>query len=254
MQKLPVVLLLLLLAFAGLPTAAQEPLGTTVQTVNGSIAVPTRFTNPEQGFPGLGRRLWLLHPATNGTAMYVFEVDPASWGGAFTITNVSDATGEADLDIYFYEDFGTVGALLTGDPGLPVSTAEYGARGAGGDTGFIPPKSRYGIVFTYNGVQSVFTYNGYEMPTISLAGGNLDLTVPAGAFVGWVNDTEDYAFVRRTKQPWAFDSGSGTASGLRKGEVFTMRFEEEGTYAYETSTGLGTITVVAGPGPGTPAN
>lgn len=260
MRKRAALLLVLPLTLAGLPALADAPAADpAVQTEAGSIAVPTRWTNPDQGFPGLGRRLWLLHPGTNGTAMYVVDVDPATWGGAFEVGDVTDATGQGDLDIYFYKDMGTIGAVLTSDPGLPVSTAEYANRGAGGETGFIPPGSTRAVVFTHNGVKSEFTYTATAMPRISLASGDLDLEVPDGAFVSWVNDTDDYAFVRReaTAAKMPFSSGTGPASGLRKGEVFTVQFTRKGSWTYsaghESDPMTGTITVVDGPGAGTPA-
>lgn len=254
MRKLAAMLLLLPLALAGLPATADDvtaPLGTEVQTVAGSVAVPTRFTNPEQGFPGLGRRLWLAASATNGTAMYVFDVDAATWGGAFDITEVTDTTGAGDLGIYLYSDFG--GLEVLNGPHNPVSTAQYDTRATGGETGFIPFGTTKAIVFSYNAVRATFTYRGSTMPTVSITSGSLDLTVPAGAFVGWRNDTGGYSYVRHLATKPQFNSSPGVATGLRNGEVFHHQFTAPGSYGYETSTGSGTITVVNGPGPGTPA-
>ena len=262
MRRRPALLLSLPLLLAGLPAVshgADEPAFVAVQTVAGSVASPTRFTDGEQGYPGLGRRAWLLNPATNGTVMYVFDVDPRTWGGQFRFSDVSDATGEGDLDVYFYEDFGTVGGLLASDPGQPTSTAEYAAVGAGGDTGFIPPGTKKGLVFTRNAVGATFTYEAAAAPRTSLAGSDLDITVPDGAFITWVNDTGDYASVRRVapRTAFPFDSGSGPASGLRAGETFMVQTTRTGTFPYEVVTAAGTrtgtITVVPGPGAGTPA-
>ncbi len=240
--------LLGLLMLTAQPVGA-APLGAEVQTVNGSIAAPTRFTDTENGFPGLGRRLWLANPATNGTVMYVFDVAQETWGGQFVIDTVADATGSGDMDVYLYE---ALGGLDTAGTGV-VTTAEYNTGGPG-ETGFIPPRTKYAIVFTPNAVRSTFTYHGFSMPQLSITGGG-DLTVPAGAFVGWVNDTADYGFVRHdvAKGQPAFDSSPGPATGLRKGEMFTHQFVDKGTFRYVTSGGTGTITVVDGPGPGTPA-
>jgi len=229
-------------------SAAAAPLGDEVQTVAGSIAAPTRFTDGEGGFPGLGRRLYLVNPATNGTVMYVIDVDEASWGGQFVIDTVTDATGSGDIDVYLYED---LGGLDTGGTGV-VTLAEYDTGGPG-ETGFIPPGTKKAIVFTANAVQSTFVYHGFSMPTISIASGPLDLTVPAGAFVGWRNDTGDYSFVRHNATNPKFNSSPGPGTGIRVGEVFTHQFDTTGVFPYTTSTGTGTITVVSGPGPGTPA-
>lgn len=250
MRKLAVLFVVLSVLLVGFPAGADEPLGNKVQTVSGSIAMFTRFTNPEQAYPGLSRRLWLINSATNSTTAHIFEVFPETWGGQFVIDNVADLTGEADLGVYFYSNFGGL-EPLTG-PHDPTSTAEYDVRGAGGETGFIPFGSTKAIVFTYNGVNSTFDYSGYSMPTIDIAGGG-DLTVPLGAFVGWRNNTGDYSFVRHVAAKPEFNSSPGAATGLRNGEVFSHQFFRKGTYVYETSAGTGTITVVDGPGPGTPA-
>jgi hypothetical protein len=91
------------------------------------------------------------------------------------------------------------------------------------------------------------------MPKIGIASGQLDLTVPAGAFVGWLNNTSDYSFVRHTAASPKFNSSPGPGTGIRVGEVFTHQFDSTGVFPYTTSTGGGTITVESGPGPGTPA-
>ena len=240
-------LVLGLLTLGTLPAGA-APLGDETQTVPGTIAAPTRFTDGEGGFPGAGRRAYIVNPATNGTIMYVFDVDEATWGGQFVIDTVADATGSGDLDVYLYKSLGT---LSTGTDPDVVTLAEYDTGGPG-ETGFIPPGTKKAIVFTPNAVRASFTYHGFTAPTISITSGG-DLTVPAGAFVNWVNDTADYSFVRHNAAKPVFNSSPGPASGLRKGEVFTYQFNDKGTFAYVTSAGSGTITVVDGPGPGTPA-
>lgn len=231
----------------GSETVPAEP----VQTTPGAVKAPTRFTDPEQGYPGLGRRLWPVASASNGTVAHILDVDPETWGGAFEVTGVSDATGSADMDIYLYKDLG--GLEPTSGPHNATNTANYAVRATGGEKGFIPFGTTKALVFTFNGVNSAFTYKGYSMPTINLAGGSLDLTVLAGAFVGWKNNTGDYSYVRHTATAPEFDSSPATATGLRNGEVFTHQFAETGTFKYQTSAGSGTITVVDGPGPGTPS-
>ena len=247
MKRLLVAGLLLgLLTLVAQPVTA-APLGEEIQTTPGTIAAPTRFTDGEGGFPGAGRRAYVVNPATNGTVMFVINVDPLTWGGQFVIDTVTDATGSGDMDVYFYEDLGGLDNAGTD----VVTTAEYDAGGPG-ETGFIPFGTEKAIVFTANGVRSAFTYHGFSMPTISIASGG-DLTIPAGGFVGWVNDTSDYSFVKHNHTKPAFNSSPGVATGLRKGETFTHQFNDPGVFPYVTSVGSGTITVVQGPGPGTPA-
>jgi plastocyanin len=230
-----------------------RPHGAPVQTQNGSIAAPTRFTDAESGFPGLGRRLWLLNPATNGTVMHVFSIDPATWGGAFTINNVSDATGSGDIDVYFYSNLGS--AEFPGATDV-VTLAEYDTGGPG-EVGFVPAGATRAIAFTANAVKATFTYTGYSAPVIALGTDTLDVTVPAGATVVWRNATGDYSYVRHVPSTAngkrLFDSSPGTATGLRNGERFSFTFENPGTYTYETSVGTGTVTVGPGPGAGAPA-
>lgn len=244
-----------LAAGSALPARSDEaPAPDPAQTVAGTVAAPTRFTNPDQGYPGLGRRLYLANTALNGITAYVFAVDPATWGGAFDLGGVTDATNMADLGIYFYSDFGSIDP--TAGPGAAVSTAEYDVTAVGGEKGYIPPGSTKGLVFMKTGAKAAFNYKAFPETTVSLAAGPLDVTVPSGAFVAWLNDTGDYAFVRHVAadgEEVLFDSSPGVATGLRNGERFRHQFSELGTYTYETGTGAGTVTVVAGPGPGTPA-
>lgn len=243
---------LLALTIAVPPAGASQPLGSELQTVFGSVALPTRFTDVDNGYPGLGRRLWLANSNTNGSAMYVFAVDPETWGGAFSITDVADATGAGDMDVYFYSDFGNLEPLS--GPGDAVTTAEYAKRAAGGETGFIPFGSKRALVFTINAVNATFKYSGFSMPELSLAKDNLSLTIPSGGYVSWRNDTSDYAFVKHSAASPEFNSSPGAGTGIRVGDTFVHQFLNPGTYNYTTSTGSGTITVTAGPGSGPPAS
>ena len=240
------------LGLSALPASATSV--AEVQTVAGSVAAPTRFTDVNGGFPGLGRRLWLAAPQTNGVVSYIFDVSKESWGGSFQVKDVVDATNAGDLDIYFYSDMGNIPFAAQTGP-ISCTTAEYAAGGRG-ETGFIPPGSTRALVFTPDAVNATFKYVATDMPKVALSGGSLDFTIPAGGYVGFQNNTGDYSYVRHLAaagQERLFDSSPGTATGLRNGEVFTHRFEEAGTYRYETSTGIGTITVTEGPGSGVPA-
>lgn len=235
------------LAFHGSP---HDPPGVEAQKLSGSVALPTRFTNGEGGWPGLGRRVWNASAATNGGIAYVFDVDPATWGGAFLIQDVADATGEADLDVYLYSEFGDAGGQAA-----PTSTAEYAQPGKGGEAGFVAPGTRKAVVFTRNGVNSTFVYRGFTAPRLTIGAAATDLTVAAGATVVWSNGTDDYSFVRHTptgagKQ--LFDSSPKAGTGIPVGGTFSYAFTKAGTYDYETSAGTGTVTVTAGPGAGTP--
>lgn len=244
------------LIVVGIPAGAAEfqPVGEEWQTVSGSIALPTRFadtanTSVDQGWPGLIRRVYQASADSNGVIGYVFDVDPETWGGPFVLGNVTDQTGTGQLDIYFYDEMGDAGGAVAG-----VTTGEYQSP-AKGEVGFIPEGSRKAIVFTPDAINSTFDYTGYTAPVIELSLDSLDLTVPAGATIEWLNKTTDYSYVRHTPASGAalFDSSPKAGTGLRAGDTFKHIFDTPGTYSYATAQGTGTITVIEGPGVGTPA-
>ena len=238
------------LALSAVPAGAAEfaPPGEEVQNVAGTIAVPTRFTDGVGGWPGLVRRVYQASAASNGVIGYVFDVDPETWGGAFVLGDVKDQTGAGNLDIYFYETMGDAGGQEA-----PITSAEYQTADKG-EVGFVPAGARKGVVFTADAVNATFTYKGFSTPGLTIGSGALDLTVPAGATVGWLNATDDYSFVRHTPAagPVAFNSSPKAGTGIPVGATFSNVFTEPGTYPYETSAGTGTITVTDGPGVGTP--
>lgn len=140
-----------------LSAIALSPFGAEAsQSVSGSIMSPTRFTDGTGGWPGLGRKLYTLSNETNGLISYTFAVDPDTIGSEFTLGNVADATGAADLDIYFYVYLGddVVGTTAP----LTAEEGEFQTVGAGGETGIVPQEATMAIVFTPNGVNSTFTY------------------------------------------------------------------------------------------------
>jgi hypothetical protein len=236
-----VSLVALLAVLSAVPafSAESDPPGEELQTQSGSVALPTRFTSGG-GFPGLGRRVYNATQASNGVIAFIFDVDRETWGGAFVLGDVTDATGEGDLDVFFYDEMGDAGV------GAPTTTGEFATRGVGGEVGFVPEGSRKAVVFTYNALNSSFTYRGFAAPVISLATGDLDLTVAPGATVKWLNDTEDYAFVRHTPAEGdlvLFDSSPAQGTGIRVGDTFEHVFGSAGTYTYVTPGGTGTVTV-----------
>jgi plastocyanin len=119
----------------------------------------------------------------------------------------------------------------------------------------VPEGATKAIVFTADAVNATFSYAGYRAPVVELGIDSLDLTVPAGATVQWLNKTADYSYVRHTPAAGKtlFDSSPKAGTGLRVGDTFSHTFTEVGTFPYATSTGTGTITVIEGPGVGAPA-
>ena len=238
------------LALAGVPAGAAEfePVGEEWQNVSGSIALPTRFTDATGGWPGLVRRVYQASADSNGVIGYVFTVDPETWGGPFVLGDVVDQTGAGNLDVFFYSHMGDAGGA-----DAPVTVGEYQTANKG-EVGFVPEGATKAVVFTPDAVNATFNYTGYIAPRIDLGVEGLDLTVPAGATVNWLNKTADYSFVRHTPESGkvVFDSSPKQGTGIRVGDTYSFTFSAPGTYPYETSVGTGTITVTDGPGVGTP--
>lgn len=245
---LPVVAASLL---AVLPASAADPLvGEQVQSYAGSFLAPTRFTDGAAGFPGLGRRLYLVGEQADGVVADVFDVSPEAWGGSFVLGGVTDATGAGDLDVYLYDDFGNIATQGV----QPVSTAEYDTADKG-EKGFIPPGTTKAIVFTPDAVNASFTFKAFKRPDVALTA--LDgVVLPAGATLGITNDTGDYAALRHVagdEQEPLVDLGGAPGTGVRAGETVPVVFATGGSYVFETSVGTATVTVTDGPGVGTPA-
>lgn len=224
---------------------AHSPGGEEVQAIEGTIALPTRFTDLSTGFPGLGRRLFNCSQKTNGLISYIAPIDEDSWGGPFEITDVTAGATtpdipDADIDVYIYEELADCEF-----PGAsPVTLAEYDSPGPG-EVGFIPERARFAVLFTPTAFDAAFTMRLYAPPVINIGDGDFELSVGSGATVVFHNDTGDYAYVRAVDG--SFDSSPGTATGIRNGDDFRHTFSTFGTKVIqiETSAGTGTITVTA---------
>lgn len=148
-----------------------------VQSFDGSIKMFTRFAlEPESGWPGLARQFREAtlphicdpdlgchsgpeHDYHQGIMGWIFEVDPDTYGTTFTIDNVADLTGEADVDIFFYYSLGSTvwGEELPSTP--PDGEGEFTTREIGGETGTVPHNVTYGIIFTQFGLDTTFSYS-----------------------------------------------------------------------------------------------
>lgn len=239
------------LIVAGVPAGASEfqPVGEEWQNVSGSIALPTRFIDATGGWPGLVRRVYQASADTNGVIGYVFNVDPETWGGPFVLGDVVDQTGAGNLDVFFYSHMGDAGGA-----DAPITVGEYQTANKG-EVGFVPEGATKAVVFTPDAINATFNYTGYIAPALEIGIDSLDLTVPAGATVNWVNKTADYSYVRHTPDSGKvlFDSSPKAGTGIRVDDTYSHIFDLPGTYTYETSVGTGTITVTDGPGVGTPS-
>ena len=217
------------LAVPGIASAG-DPVGTAVQQVAGTIAVP----NPTRDAPAVvtrhSRTLGLTASAANGTTHWFFKVDPSTIGGEFVLSSTS---ADADYDVLFYSDPGSINDGAT--------STDFQTAALGGERGIVPPDTTHVLIYPAAGVNTPFTYTGHAPAEIEIGVDSLDLTVVPGAKVVWVNKTADYAFVTGKN----FNSGTGVGRGIPIGGTFATEFSDEGTYAYTTSIGTGTITVAA---------
>jgi hypothetical protein len=134
------------------------------QVVEGSVALPAPYTDDSGCYAGLHRRFAIVtQEQVNGIIGYHFDIDPATYNGKFKL-EATGGQGDVDLDIYFYQQFGTVDQVAS-DPlnaGAPA-TIQYNTREPGGETGTVPPDFTKVIVCMYGGAQgggggATFTY------------------------------------------------------------------------------------------------
>lgn len=250
-RRIAVAASLVLAATAVLPGPAQARQGEEeLQAVGGSVMFLTRFTDGEGGFPGVPRRLYQHAHELNGIFGYVFAVDPETWNGRFdlTVTGQQNPPGDADLGLYLYKD------LADGGNAVAVSTANYDVRAPGGETGFIPPETYYGIVFMSRGLNVTFNYKGFSPMSVEVSEDGFapaEVTIGSGGYVVWDNVGDEFHSVSGS----TFDSSPSPKQPLIPGARFVAQFLEVGDFAYVDRYGeaTGTVHVVPGPGPGTPA-
>lgn len=214
----------LLPAVADSPAAPAAP---APQSVTGSIAAPSAIVARSP------RTLALTDRRSNGLTGYVFDVDPATVGGAFSLKVTSDPTTQGDLQVGFYSDLGTAqdAATLAG---------EYVTEATGGEAGFVPEGTRYVLVYLYVGAQVGFSYTATPPPSVDLAGTSLDASIPWGGSVRFTNSgatAVDYTHVPSKGQYKEF---SGT---LDAGSSVLVTPSSSGTFAYTAGTRSGVLTV-----------
>ena len=125
------------------------------QEVEGTVVAPLPYTDDSGCYAGIHRRMAIVtQEMVNGVGGYHFDVDPATYNGKFKLDVTASAAGDADLDIYFYQKFGTV-EDVAGDPlnaGSPI-TVQFNTREPGGEAGIVPPDTTKVIVCMYGGQQ-----------------------------------------------------------------------------------------------------
>lgn len=250
-RRIAVVASLVLAATAVIPGPAQARQGEEeLQAVGGSVMFLTRFTDGEGAFPGVPRRLYQHAHELNGIFGYVFAVDPETWNGRFdlTVTSQQNPPGDADLGINFYKD------MADGGNAVAVTTAEYEVRAPGGEKGFIPPESYYGIVYMSRGLNVTFDYKGFSPMSVEVSEDGFapaEVTLGSGGYVAWENVGDEFHSVSGT----TFDSSPSSNKPLIPGARFVVQFLDVGDFAYLDRYGeaTGIVHVVPGPGPETPA-
>jgi len=122
------------------------------QKVEGMIALPAPFVDDSGCFAGLHRRTAIVtQENSSGLIGYNFDVDKKTWGKPFVL-EASGGAGHVDLDIYFYQEFGTIEDVVSdpGGAGAPASV-QFNTREAGGEAGIVPKKYNKVIICMYGG-------------------------------------------------------------------------------------------------------
>jgi hypothetical protein len=161
MRKTATLVLVGLLGASLVPTALAGK--GKQQKVEGSIALPAR--HPDGCYAGVHRRIAILtNEQVNGVVGYHFDVDPSTWNKNFVL-EVTGGAGYIDLDIVFYQEFGTTDDVINdpGGAGAPA-TITFEERNAEGEAGKVPKAFNKVIVCMYadetqgTGVGATFTY------------------------------------------------------------------------------------------------
>ena len=128
------------------------------QEVTGHIAMqapPADATdNPNGCYSGVHRRIAVVSQMqVNGVVGFHFDLDPATWGKKFRLSNV---TPDVDIDITFYSDFGTMEQAT--DTAFAPMTVGFEERNTEGEFGIVPKDMTKAIVCMKVGQNADFTY------------------------------------------------------------------------------------------------
>lgn len=148
MRKATILVLVIALMAALAPLRAQA--GAGPQKEEGNVLMPAPGPNGETTggcWTGWARRFWIFTDgATSGPLGSIFEVDKKTWDGKFKLEMTGGGTGDEDLDLYYYLDFGTVDPV--NDPAQQTvgASSSYTTREPGGETGTVPRGSTGALV------------------------------------------------------------------------------------------------------------
>lgn len=152
MKKKVAILIAAALGLGMLPGAATA--GKPKQSVEGMIALPAPYTDDSGCFAGLHRRGAIVSQENNnGVIGWHFDVDPKTWNKKFVL-EPSGGFGTVDMDILFYQEFGTMEDVVNdpGGAGAPASIS-FATREAGGEGGKVPKTFTKAIICIYSGGQ-----------------------------------------------------------------------------------------------------
>ena len=157
---------LLSLAWTSTAWAAAAP----APEQSGSIVLPLRFAADATyaSWPG-GQRTVYTVAGSNGHVGYTIDLSEAVDGGRFELVGTGGLTAIEDFDIAFYASFTPT-----------VSTATIATRAIGGESGTIPPGSRYAIVTLFDGANASFLFRAWEPENVNdRVGGLAPAALPA---------------------------------------------------------------------------
>jgi hypothetical protein len=128
------------------------------QTVSGNIlmqAPPSDATsNPNGCYSGVHRRINVLaQEQANGIVGFHFDIDKKTWGGKFKLVPQTEGV---DIDITFYDGFGTVEQAA--DTAYAPYTVGFEERNTKGEAGAVPKNVTKAIVCMKTGQDADFTY------------------------------------------------------------------------------------------------
>lgn len=161
MRKIVALGAVALVALSLLGGSATAKKAGKMQMVDGTVAMMLPFPQDTAScYAGIHRRAAIVSgEQVNGDVGYHFDVDQATAGKPFAL-DVTGGEGDVNLDITFYQKFGTTDDV-TGDPlnaGSPV-TVEYHTNAPGGEHGTVPKGGFLKAIVCMNqGANATFHY------------------------------------------------------------------------------------------------
>lgn len=141
-------------AVSGSAVAAKKKKKPVMQHVEGTVAFPQPGGalgncnyRPQRSAMGASNEAF-----PNGVVGYTFYVDPKTAGQPFKL-EVEGGTGDVDLDIVFYSDYGD-----PSDPTTAPANTGYENIGPGGEEGTVPPGYPLAFVCMAMGGNASFMY------------------------------------------------------------------------------------------------